>query len=107
RPDDPRPGFSRLRVARVINEYGGETVVTYKAPTGDCATGTGLPGKKDTAALKANTRLCYPQFWHPDPEAEDIDWFHKYVVESIEELPNVDGAFSTRTAYTYKNAGWK
>ncbi|MGA5344612.1 ricin-type beta-trefoil lectin domain protein [Streptomyces griseoincarnatus] len=107
RPDDPRPGFSRLRVARVINEYGGETVVTYKAPTGDCATGTGLPGKKDTAALKANTRLCYPQFWHPDPEVEDIDWFHKYVVESIEELPNVDGAFSARTAYTYKNAGWR
>ncbi|MFI8091823.1 ricin-type beta-trefoil lectin domain protein [Streptomyces sp. NPDC086080] len=107
RPDDPRPGFSRLRIARVINEYGGETVVTYKPATGDCATGTGLPGKKDTAALKSNTRLCYPQFWHPDPEVEDIDWFHKYVVESIEELPNVDGAFATQTAYAYKNAGWR
>ncbi|WP_237407932.1 ricin-type beta-trefoil lectin domain protein [Streptomyces sp. M2CJ-2] len=107
RRDDPRPGFSRLRIARVINEYGGETVVTYKPAAGDCATGTGLPGKKDTAELKSNTRLCYPQFWHPDPEVEDIDWFHKYVVESIEELPNVDGAFSTQTAYAYKNAGWK
>ncbi len=104
---DPRPGFSRLRVARVINEYGGETVVTYKQPTGDCATGTNLPGKTDTAALKSNTRLCYPMFWNPDPEVEDIDWFHKYVVDSIEELPNVDGAFATKTAYTYKNAGWK
>ncbi|WP_371238435.1 ricin-type beta-trefoil lectin domain protein [Streptomyces pimonensis] len=107
RPDDPRPGFSRLRVARVINEYGGETVVTYKPAAGDCATGTGLPGKTDTAALKSNTRLCYPQFWNPDPEVEDIDWFHKYVVDSIEELPNVDGAFSTRTGYEYKNAGWR
>ncbi|WP_230886268.1 ricin-type beta-trefoil lectin domain protein [Streptomyces spinoverrucosus] len=107
RPNDPRPGFSRLRIARVINEYGGETVVTYKQPAGDCATGTGLPGKDDTAALKSNTRLCYPSFWHPDPEAQDIDWFHKYVVESIEELPNVDGAFATQTAYAYKNAGWK
>ncbi|MFI9600665.1 ricin-type beta-trefoil lectin domain protein [Streptomyces sp. NPDC052043] len=107
RPKDPRPGFSRLRVARVINEYGGETVVTYKPAAGDCATGTNLPGKKDTAALKSNSRLCYPSFWHPDPEVEDIDWFHKYVVDSIEELPNVDGAFSTKTAYAYKNAGWK
>ncbi|MDN5381141.1 ricin-type beta-trefoil lectin domain protein [Streptomyces sp. LB8] len=107
RPNDPRPGFSRLRIARVINEYGGETVVTYKQPTGDCATGTGLPGKKDTAALKSNSRLCYPSFWHPDPEVEDIDWFHKYVVESIEELPNVDGALGTKTTYSYKDPGWK
>ncbi|MFH8972581.1 ricin-type beta-trefoil lectin domain protein [Streptomyces sp. NPDC017890] len=107
RPNDPRPGFSRLRVARVINEYGGETVVTYKPAAGDCATGTGLPGKSDTAALKSNNRLCYPQFWSPDPEDEEIDWFHKYVVDSIEELPNVDGSFSTRTGYEYKNAGWR
>jgi RHS repeat-associated protein len=105
--DDNRPGFSRLRIARVINEYGGETVVSYQAPEGDCKTGTGLPGKKDTAELKANTRLCYPAFWHPDPSAEDIDWFHKYVVQSVEELPNVDGAFSTITNYGYKNAAWK
>ncbi|MFJ5174393.1 RHS repeat-associated core domain-containing protein [Streptomyces griseoviridis] len=104
---DSRPGFSRLRIGRVINEYGGETVVTYQQPTGECASGTGLPGKKDTAALKANTRLCYPAFWHPDPEVEDIDWFHKYVVQSIEELPNVDGAFATQTAYAYKNPGWR
>ncbi|MEU3455089.1 ricin-type beta-trefoil lectin domain protein [Micromonospora sp. NPDC006766] len=104
---DNRPGFSRLRIARVINEYGGETVVTYKEPTGACKTGTGLPGKSNTAALKANNRLCYPSFWHPDPEVEEIDWFHKYVVDSVEELPNVDGVFSTETRYEYANPGWK
>ncbi|MGW4464033.1 ricin-type beta-trefoil lectin domain protein [Micromonospora sp. NPDC004704] len=105
--NDARPGFSRLRIARVISEYGGETVVTYKAPVGGCATGTGLPGKTDTAGLKANNRLCYPAFWHPDPAVEDIDWFHKYVVDSIEELPNVDGAFSSVTRYAYDNPGWR
>ncbi|GAB2940297.1 hypothetical protein GCM10027280_30900 [Micromonospora polyrhachis] len=105
--NDARPGFSRLRIARVINEYGGETVVTYKQPVDACATGTGLPGKNDTAALKANNRLCYPSFWHPDPAVEDIDWFHKYVVESVEELPNVDGALSTVTRYGFTNPGWK
>ncbi|MFF7182277.1 ricin-type beta-trefoil lectin domain protein [Streptomyces sp. NPDC008121] len=102
-----RPGFSRLRIARVINEYGGETFVTYKPIEGQCATGTGLPTKADTTALKANNRLCYPSYWNPDPEVEDIDWFHKYVVESIEELPNVAGSYGTKTFYEYKNAGWK
>ncbi|WP_327237793.1 polymorphic toxin-type HINT domain-containing protein [Streptomyces sp. NBC_01317] len=101
-----RPGFSRLRIGRVINEYGGETVVTYKPATGDCANGP-LPAKTDTAALKSNDRLCYPVYWNPDPEFQDIDWFHKYVVDSIEELPDVDGAYATRTAYDYKNPGWK
>ncbi|MET9880680.1 polymorphic toxin-type HINT domain-containing protein [Actinacidiphila glaucinigra] len=104
---DPRPGFSRLRISRVVNEYGGDTVVTYKKREGDCLAGTNFPGKTDTAALKSNTRLCYPTFWNPDSEIEDIDWFNKYVVDSIEELPNVDGSFSTLTSYDYKNAGWK
>ncbi|MFJ3901750.1 ricin-type beta-trefoil lectin domain protein [Streptomyces sp. NPDC090025] len=102
-----RPGFSRLRIARVINEYGGETAVSYKPITGKCLSGAGLPKKTETAALKANSELCYPSFWNPDPEVEDIDWFHKYVVDSIEELPNIDGTSGTRTGYQYKNAGWK
>jgi RHS repeat-associated protein len=105
--NDPRPGFSRLRIGRVINEYGGETVVSYKKPEGACASGSGLPDKGDTAELRTNNRLCYPAFWHPDPAVEDIDWFHKYVVESVEELPAVDGAFGTVTNYAYKNAAWK
>ncbi|GAA3390945.1 hypothetical protein GCM10017752_21650 [Streptomyces roseoviridis] len=104
---DPRPGFSRLRIARVVNEYGGETAVTYKPRTPECTDSTKLPGKTETAALKSNTRLCYPVFWHPDAEVEDIDWFNKYVVDTIEELPNVPGSYSTLTAYDYKNAGWK
>lgn len=104
---DPRPGFSRLRIARVVNEYGGETVVTYKPRETACQDSTNLPGKTETAALKSNTRLCYPVFWHPDAEIEDIDWFNKYVVDTIEELPNVDGSYSTLTGYDYKNAGWK
>ncbi|MEU8523109.1 ricin-type beta-trefoil lectin domain protein, partial [Streptomyces sp. NPDC048577] len=102
-----RPGFSRLRIGRVINEYGGETVVTYQPIKNKCKTGAGLPSKTDTAGLKANTELCYPSFWNPDPEVEDIDWFHKYVVSSIEELSNIDGAFPTKTSYEYQDAGWK
>ncbi|UYQ66674.1 polymorphic toxin-type HINT domain-containing protein [Streptomyces peucetius] len=104
---DNRPEFARQRISRVINEYGGETVITYRTPTGECATGTGLPAKGDTAALKANDRFCYPVYWHPDAGAEDIDWFHKYVVSSVEELPNINGSYGTRTDYSYENPAWK
>ncbi|MFF0436165.1 ricin-type beta-trefoil lectin domain protein [Streptomyces sp. NPDC004327] len=101
-----RPGFSRLRIGHVVNEYGGETFVTYKPIEGDCLSGN-LPAKTDTAALKANNRLCYPVYWNPDPEVEDIDWFHKYVVDSIEESPNIDGAMPMQTQYVYANPAWK
>lgn len=114
-----RPGFSRLRIGRVVNEYGGETIVTYKPAAGECDTGS-LPrivqqsGETRAQAiarlqptLKANGRLCYPVFWSPDAEFEDIDWFHKYVVDTVEELPNIDGNFTTRTEYQYKNPAWK
>ncbi|GAQ74628.1 endo-1,4-beta-xylanase A precursor [Streptomyces turgidiscabies] len=114
-----RPGFSRLRITRVINEYGGETIVRYKPIEGDCLTGDlplldQQPGEERAQAmarlqgrLKTNNRLCYPSFWNPDPEVEDIDWFHKYVVDTVEELPNIDGNFTTRTEYKYKNPAWK
>ena len=114
-----RPGFSRLRITRVINEYGGETIVRYKPVEGDCLTGDlpvldVQPGDDRAAELaqlqaqlKTNNRLCYPSFWNPDPEVEDIDWFHKYVVDTVEELPNIDGNFTTRTEYKYKNPAWK
>ncbi|MGW2014058.1 ricin-type beta-trefoil lectin domain protein [Streptomyces sp. NPDC001927] len=114
-----RPGFSRLRVGRVVNEYGGETIVSYKPAADGCATGD-LPriveqsGETRAQAiarmqptLKANNRLCYPVFWNPDSEFEDIDWFHKYVVDTVEELPNIDGSFPTRTEYQYKAPAWK
>ncbi|MEV6306749.1 ricin-type beta-trefoil lectin domain protein [Actinoplanes sp. NPDC051861] len=105
--NDNRPGFSRLRIGRVINEYGGETFVHYRQPEGQCATGTGLPDEDDKDELKANNRLCYPAFWHPDPAVEEIDWFHKYVVERVQELPATPNAEQTDTRYEYANPGWK
>ncbi|MFV2117310.1 ricin-type beta-trefoil lectin domain protein [Streptomyces sp. Act-28] len=114
-----RPGFSRLRISRVINEYGGETVVRYKPVEGDCLSGDlplldQQPGESRATAmarlqaqLKANNRFCYPSFWNPDPDVEDIDWFHKYVVDTVEELPNIGGNFTTRTEYRYSNPAWK
>ncbi|GAA4813452.1 ricin-type beta-trefoil lectin domain protein [Streptomyces ziwulingensis] len=96
---DPNPAFDRLRVARVVSEYGGETAVTYKAPTGACKTGSGFPKPED------NTGLCFPVYWNADPDVETIDWFHKYVVESVQELPALTGVDPVTTTYEYLDGG--
>ncbi|NNJ03423.1 sugar-binding protein [Streptomyces sp. PKU-MA01144] len=99
---DPVPGFARQRIGRVVNEYGGETVVTYSTPSGACATGDGFPDQKQ------NSQLCYPVAWHPDPSVDnEIDWFHKYVVTQVEELPAISGAQSTSTSYEYGTPAWQ
>ncbi|MFC9606267.1 ricin-type beta-trefoil lectin domain protein [Streptomyces niveus] len=99
--NDPNPTFDRLRVERIIGEYGGETVVHYRQPTGACRTGSGFP------AVESNTGLCYPAYWHPDPDKidESIEWFNKYVVDTVEELPGVNGVATVSTSYVYGDGG--
>ncbi|MGW1282033.1 polymorphic toxin-type HINT domain-containing protein [Streptomyces tsukubensis] len=107
---DNNPIFDRLRISRIVNEYGGETVVTYRAPTGACLSGENFP------ATHENKGLCFPAYWHPDPDKADetISWFNKFVVSKVEELPNVRGVHPTSTTYEYdeqvaakrKGAGW-
>ncbi len=98
---DPSPTFDRLRVERVISEYGGETFVDYREPTGACESGSGFP------AVESNTGLCYPAYWHPDPDKvdESIEWFNKYVVDHVEELPGVKGVATVTTSYVYGDNG--
>lgn len=98
---DPDPTFDRLRIQRVINEYGGETLVEYSSPTGPCATGTGFPKPE------ANTGLCFPAYWHPDPDKADetIDWFNKYVVRKVTDHPAVNGVKEVTTSYEYGETG--
>ncbi|WP_307706191.1 polymorphic toxin-type HINT domain-containing protein [Streptomyces sp. V1I6] len=99
--NDPNPTFDRLRIERVINEYGGETFIDYREPVGACASGSGFP------AVERNTGLCFPAYWHPDPDKADesIDWFNKYVVDHVQELPAVKGVPGTTTSYEYAEAG--
>ncbi|MCX5397482.1 polymorphic toxin-type HINT domain-containing protein [Streptomyces sp. NBC_00102] len=94
---DPNPTFDRLRIERIISEYGGETFVDYREPTGACKSGSGFP------AVESNTGLCYPAYWHPDPDKADesIEWFNKYVVDHVEELPAVQGVATVTTSYEY------
>ncbi|RDG37598.1 ricin-type beta-trefoil lectin domain protein [Streptomyces corynorhini] len=96
---DTNPAFDRLRVSRIVSEYGGETRVVYKAPEGACASGSGFPKPE------ANTTRCFPAYWNPDPERETIEWFNKYVVDFVEEMPALTGVPSTTTAYEYLDGG--
>ncbi|MFI5758759.1 ricin-type beta-trefoil lectin domain protein [Streptomyces sp. NPDC051569] len=98
---DPNPTFDRMRVVRVVNEYGGETVVDYAAPAGACATGSGFPKPE------ANTGRCFPAYWHADPDKADesISWFNKYVVDSVQEQAGMTGVPAVSTAYEYVGGG--
>ena len=98
---DQGPTFDRLRIDAVISEYGGETQVTYSTPKGACATGTGFPDPDE------NQLLCYPVYWHADPELADqkISWFQKYVVDKVVEMPNMPGVDDKTTSYAYTTFG--
>ncbi|WP_406477745.1 ricin-type beta-trefoil lectin domain protein [Streptomyces sp. NBC_01615] len=97
---DTSPAFDRLRIRRVISEYGGETDIEYSTPKDACSTGSGFPD------ADANTGLCYPVYWKGST-GETADWFNKYVVNSITQKPRVDGEPDVVTTYEYSGgAAW-
>ncbi|MGW4624247.1 ricin-type beta-trefoil lectin domain protein [Streptomyces sp. NPDC004592] len=95
---DPRPAFDRLRIRRVVTEYGGEIDVEYSAP---------CPSMAVDAHPKPenNGTRCYPVYWSPDPEQETTDWFNKYVVTSITQKPRIDDVPDLVTEYQYPTDG--
>ncbi|MER5386937.1 ricin-type beta-trefoil lectin domain protein [Streptomyces sp. NPDC002688] len=98
---DTSPGFDRLRIGRVVSEYGGETDIEYSKPEGPCQTGSGFPDKE------ANHGLCYPVYWSPGGGGETVDWFNKFVVRSITQKPRVDTEPDVVTTYQYDgDAAW-
>ncbi|WP_328876324.1 polymorphic toxin-type HINT domain-containing protein [Streptomyces sp. NBC_00287] len=98
---DPHPAFDRLRIERVVSEYGGETFVDYEDPTDDCKVNGAFPKPEE------NTGLCFPVYWHTDPGVEEIDWFYKYRVASVQELPALTGVDPVTTQYEYLGgAAW-
>lgn len=97
---DPTPDFDRLRVETIRTETGGETVVDYSAP---CPVGGTHPAPED------NTTRCFPVPWSPDPDVETpgLEWFNKYVVDSVTEKDRVAQQPDVTTTYTYEgDAAW-
>ncbi|WP_018349903.1 polymorphic toxin-type HINT domain-containing protein [Longispora albida] len=80
----------RYRVAAIHNESGGSLTVNYTAP--DCVLGTNMP-----ASPESNTKRCYPA-----SNGTKLEYFHKYLVSSVNVVDDVGGAPSVLTTYTYK-----
>ncbi|WP_369233805.1 HYD1 signature containing ADP-ribosyltransferase family protein [Streptomyces sp. R21] len=92
--------FYRFRLSAVKNETGGVLSVNY-ADT-QCTTSS-LPAEDSSA------KRCFPVKWNP-PGATDpiVDWFHKYVVDSVIETDLTGDNPDKVTKYTYLgDAGWR
>lgn len=114
RVDAPNDGVAPLwrpRIIQVITDVGANISVGYRT---ECSA-TDLPGSTD-AAQQANTRLCYPVKWAQPGEQTRLDWFHKYVVQSMREdgaapvsqgsSQLVTGSVGKVTTYEYTTPGW-
>ncbi|MFE0276314.1 polymorphic toxin-type HINT domain-containing protein [Streptomyces sp. NPDC058992] len=97
---DQTPDFDRLRVETIRTETGGEIHVDYSDP---CPVGTTRPAPSD------NTSRCFPVHWSPDPDLETppLEWFNRYVVDSVTEKDRVARQPDLVTTYTYEGgAAW-
>ncbi|TQK52560.1 intein/RHS repeat-associated protein [Streptomyces sp. SLBN-118] len=97
---DQTPDFDRLRVETIRTETGGEIYVDYSDP---CPVGGTHPAPAE------NTSRCFPVHWSPDPDLETppLEWFNKYVVDSVVEKDRVARQPDVVTSYTYEGgAAW-
>ncbi|MFI7408879.1 polymorphic toxin-type HINT domain-containing protein [Streptomyces sp. NPDC049627] len=92
--------FYRFRLSAVKNETGGVLNVNYADR--QCTTAA-LPAE-DSSKVR-----CFPVKWNPPGAADPIlDWFHKYVVDSVIETDLTGGNADQVTKYTYLgDAGWR
>lgn len=86
--------FIKYRLSGVSDESGGQTDIGYKPI--EC-TATALP------TPSSNTKRCFPSYWvHNSGEDPTIDWFHKYVVDSVQTMDRTGLAPNMVTTYDYK-----
>ncbi|MCY0931003.1 polymorphic toxin-type HINT domain-containing protein [Streptomyces sp. H27-H1] len=98
--DEGRPAINKFRIAEVINETGGETLVTY---TGQECTPTTLP-----TADATNIKRCYPSWWTGEGAVDPVkDYFHKYLVQTVAERDTTGDHSIKTTKYLYfGGASW-
>ena len=89
---DGRSDLFRYRIDTITTESGAQIAVTYKEK--DCQR-SALPTEHN------NTKRCFPQYWAPEGEEPELDWFHKYVVDRIDVYDNTGGFEHEQTNYDY------
>ncbi|MBV1850502.1 RHS repeat domain-containing protein [Catellatospora tritici] len=89
----------RYRLGSIVNEIGGVTTVTYSTP--ECVKDSVMPTSPET-----NTLRCYPQYWTPTgASGPKLEYFHKYVVNSVAETDLTGTAPDEVSYYTYVGGG--
>ncbi|WP_181043571.1 RHS repeat-associated core domain-containing protein [Actinokineospora auranticolor] len=90
------PTLAHWRLTNINTDAGSAVVVTYR--TG--CTATDVPS--DPAN---NTKLCYPVYWTPEGVQNPVlDYFHKYVVESVRVDDRNELSPGQLTEYAYLGA---
>ncbi|MCT9006617.1 RHS repeat domain-containing protein [Streptomyces rhizosphaerihabitans] len=96
--DDTAP-FIKERISTVDDESGGQIDVNYSTP--DCDAGN-LPSPS------SNTTRCFPQYFTKSGDANpSLQWFNKYVVDSVTQTDRTTHAPDMVTRYSYLGgAAW-
>ncbi|MFE7974266.1 polymorphic toxin-type HINT domain-containing protein [Streptomyces shenzhenensis] len=96
-PGDNTAPFIKERLSTVADESGGQIDVNYSAAACDAGN---LP------TPQTNTTRCYPVYFtksgDPDPT---LQWFNKYVVESVTETDRTNSSPDMVTRYEYLDGG--
>ncbi|WP_327110935.1 hypothetical protein OG206_00330 [Streptomyces sp. NBC_01341] len=102
-PNDDIAPFIKWRVRTIKSETGSLITVNYSDV--QCVRGTLMPVAEDKNDLR-----CYPVYWASDGGEPTLDWFHKYVVESVFQDETTAGGRTIETYNTYgvddRGAGW-
>ncbi|MFJ9544380.1 RHS repeat-associated core domain-containing protein [Streptomyces sp. NPDC101225] len=89
--------ITRYRLTTVTTESGEVIAVNYTGPQCHRQGGTVLPSSPD-----ANTYRCYPSYWTPPGQTSpQLDWFNKFVVNSVTTQDPTAGGLPVQTSYSY------
>ncbi|MDN3024438.1 polymorphic toxin-type HINT domain-containing protein [Streptomyces sp. S.PB5] len=96
--DDTAP-FIKERLSTIADESGGQIDVNYSAAACDAG---------DLPAPQTNTTRCYPVYFTKSGDAgPTLQWFNKYVVESVTETDRTNSSPDMVTRYDYLDgAAW-
>ncbi|MBV2358022.1 HNH endonuclease [Streptomyces sp. J2-1] len=89
--------ITRYRLTTVTTESGQVITVNYSSPQCHRQGTTVLPSAPDS-----NTYRCFPSYWTPPGQiSPQLDWFNKFVVDSVTTQDPATKSLPVQTSYTY------
>ncbi|WP_406446857.1 polymorphic toxin-type HINT domain-containing protein [Streptomyces sp. NBC_01613] len=89
--------ITRYRITTLTTESGEVVTVNYSSPQCHRSGTQVLPSSEDN-----NTYRCYPQYWTPPGQTSpQLDWFNKFLVNSVTAQDPTAGGLPVQTSYEY------